>query len=191
QTQACAVLVVGRRTPTGEIIRPASALNRLDLPLPVGPASATTVSSGATDSRCRAWSATARVARSRSGGRYGETARRNRPSASIRLPSAPASNQAVANPGGAENGSGGAARAGTVSPLAAPPTGGAETGWPETSELEAGGRSGSAAPGAAGSGARGRGSGEVAPGTGSPDASRHSTMGTRRSLSSVIVPPDL
>src|SRR5690606_26987514 len=120
QMQAWAAPVVGRRTPTGEIVRPARALNRLDLPLPVGPASATTVSSGARESRCRAWSATVRVARSRSGGRYGETARRNRPSASMRTPSEPASSQVVAVPGGAS----GAEKANDGAGRAGPPAGG-------------------------------------------------------------------
>ncbi|BCJ53142.1 hypothetical protein Asp14428_46170 [Actinoplanes sp. NBRC 14428] len=42
-TQAWATPVVGRRTPTGDSFSRASALNRLDLPLPVLPARATTV----------------------------------------------------------------------------------------------------------------------------------------------------
>src|SRR5665648_400195 len=43
QTAAVGVDVVGRRTPTWAISAPARTLNRLDLPLPVAPASATTV----------------------------------------------------------------------------------------------------------------------------------------------------
>ena len=45
QTAACAVPVVGRRTPGGETSLPRKALNSDDLPLPVAPASATTVAS--------------------------------------------------------------------------------------------------------------------------------------------------
>src|SRR5450756_2817212 len=43
QTAAVGSDVVGRRAPTWAISAPARALNRLDLPLPVAPASATTV----------------------------------------------------------------------------------------------------------------------------------------------------
>ena len=42
-TQACTCRVIGRVTPGGENVAPDSALNRLDFPLPVPPASATTV----------------------------------------------------------------------------------------------------------------------------------------------------
>ena len=53
-TQACASLVAGRVTPTGEKSAPDSRLNSADLPLPVPPARATTV--WLPDSRSR-WSA--------------------------------------------------------------------------------------------------------------------------------------
>src|SRR5665648_335870 len=43
QTAAVGVAVVGRRAPTWETSAPTRSLNRLDLPLPVAPAGATTV----------------------------------------------------------------------------------------------------------------------------------------------------
>jgi hypothetical protein len=53
--------VVGRRSPTGESGSPAIRLNRLDLPLPVAPANATTVWSPDSDSRSPARSSTVRT----------------------------------------------------------------------------------------------------------------------------------
>ena len=81
QTQACATPVVGRRTPDRRQLQPASALNRLDLPLPVAPASATTVWSRDSASRLPARSTRVCAATSRSSGRWPSTASRNRRSA--------------------------------------------------------------------------------------------------------------
>ena len=104
------MLVVGRRTPTGEIIRPASALNRLDLPLPVGPASATTVV------RCHRQPLRGVVDHRPSGaepvgGRYGRPGGTGRRVIGCR---APASTRRWRT-GRGENSSSGAAQAGTVS----------------------------------------------------------------------------
>ena len=76
--------VVGRRTPTGDSLSRASALNRLDLPLPVLPASATTVWSWDSASRLPARSTRVCAATRSLSGRYGSVTRRNRCSASSR-----------------------------------------------------------------------------------------------------------
>jgi hypothetical protein len=70
--------VVGRRTPTGDISNRASELNRLDLPLPVAPASATTVWSPDSASRVPARSTRVCAGTSRSSGSWPSTAVMNR-----------------------------------------------------------------------------------------------------------------
>ena len=77
--------------PTGDSFSRASALNRLDLPLPVLPASATTVWSRESASRLPARSTSVCAATRSPSGRYGSTTRRNRDSASSRSTSCSAS----------------------------------------------------------------------------------------------------
>ena len=89
QTDADAVAVVGRRRPTGESSSPASALNSDDLPAPVGPASATTVSSRPSPSRSPARSTTRRAEATPSASSRPSASSTARASASSRLSSSP------------------------------------------------------------------------------------------------------
>src|SRR5665647_1655373 len=79
QTAAVGSDVVGRRAPTWAISAPARALNRLDLPLPVAPASATTVRPPAIEVRAAVLAMAASARSTPPAGRHPVSGSRSRP----------------------------------------------------------------------------------------------------------------